>query len=109
MERWYESRLSKCEPLFRLVGLLLSDSAPDQRIARACADSFVRKGTLRSRDVAHESQRAGDVRIRTSRLRLLSHHGLEWQTRLYGARQTGWQRLYRVRLSIDLHEPNRSG
>src|SRR5467141_1780054 len=109
MERWYESRLSMFESQLRPGGLLVAAIAPDERIARACADGFVRKGTLRSRDVAHESQRAGDVRIRTSRLRLLSHHGLEWQTRLYGARQTGGQRLYRVRLSIDLHEPNRSG
>ena len=47
---------------------------------------------------------------------IFEHHGCDschtmgsnGKTRLYGTRQTGWQRLCRMCLSIDFHEPNRS-
>src|SRR5258708_6119117 len=109
MERWNESGLSICGPQLRPFGLLVSASAPDERFAWASADGCTQEGTLRIRDVAHEFRRAGEIRFRTSRLRFLPHHGRKWQTRLYGARQTGRQRLYWMRVPIDVHEPDRPG
>src|SRR5579863_2116035 len=78
--------------------------------ARAGTDANEpQEGTLRSRNVAPEFRPAGEICVRTSWVRQLPHHGREWKTRLYGARETSRQGFYRLYLSFDVHEHDCSG